>query len=93
VTAFQYATFGRLLPFPSLRFGWGLDAHWSAVAAREGWRIGVVDATPIGHGLRRIAAAYDRTDAIAESRSFLAGKPYVTATEAARTLVTHRSWT
>ncbi len=93
VTAFQNVTFGRLLPFPPLRFGWGLDAHWSAVAAQQGWRLGVVDATPIGHGLRRIATAYDRSDATAESRSFLAGRPHVTATEAGQTLVTHRSWT
>lgn len=92
VTAFQSVTFELLLPFPGLRFGWGLDAHWSAVAAQQNWKIGVVDATPIRHGLRRIASAYDRSDAIAESRSFLAGKPYVTATEARRTLVTHRSW-
>ena len=26
--------------------GWGLDAHWGAVAAERGWPIGVVDATP-----------------------------------------------
>ena len=49
-----------LLPFPPLRFGWGLDQHWSALALEHGWRIGVVDATPIRHGLRRIAASYDR---------------------------------
>jgi hypothetical protein len=92
VTAFQAVTFDVLLPFPPLRAGWGLDAYWAALAREHGWRIGIVDATPIRHHLRRIAAFYDREGAIMEGREFLAGKPYVTASEAHRTLVTHRSW-
>jgi hypothetical protein len=92
VFAFQSKTFAALLPFPPLRIGWGLDAHWSAVVRANGWRLGVIDATPVRHGLRRIASAYDRTEAIDEARQFLAGRPYVKATEAQRTLVTHRSW-
>jgi GT2 family glycosyltransferase len=92
VFAFQAATFGTLLPFPPLRVGWGLDAHWSAVAREHGWKLGVIDATPVGHGLRPIAASYDRTGAIEEGRSFLAGRPYTRAAEARRTLVVHRSW-
>ena len=75
-----------------LRYGWGLDAHWSAVARDHGWRIGVVDATPIRHGLRLIASSYDRSDALAEARAFLADRPYTPAAEAQRTLVTHHSW-
>jgi hypothetical protein len=92
VVAFHHVTFEALLPFPALRFGWGLDLHWSAIAAHLGWRIGVVDATPIRHGLRLIATSYDRADAVAEAREFLAGRPYTTATNARRTFVTHRSW-
>ena len=92
VTAFARPTFEVLLPFPPLRAGWGLDAHWSAVAAQRKWRIGIIDATPIEHRLRPVAAAYDRTDAIAEARAFLAGKPYTSASEAARTLVPHTTW-
>ena len=34
VTAFHRDSFDVLLPFPDLRMGWGLDAHWAAVAAR-----------------------------------------------------------
>jgi hypothetical protein len=90
VFAFHATTFGALLPFPELRIGWGLDAHWSAIARSCGWRLGVIDATPVRHGLRRIASAYDRTAAVEEARRFLADRPYVTADEAARTLVTHR---
>jgi hypothetical protein len=92
LVAFHADTFAALLPFPPLRIGWGLDAHWAAIAGERGWRLGIVDATPIQHGVRRIAAAYDRADAIAEGRRFLADKPYVTAADAQRTLATHRSW-
>jgi hypothetical protein len=93
LAAFHRDTFELLLPFPPLRAGWGLDAHWSALVRDRGWRLGVVDATPIGHRLRLIAASYDRSAAIAEGREFLAGKRYVPAEEAQRTLVAHRTWT
>jgi hypothetical protein len=92
VVAFSAATFDVLLPFPPLRIGWGLDAHWSAVAQQHHWPIGVIDATPIRHGLRRIASSYDRCAAVAEAREFLAERPYTTAREAQRTLAAHRSW-
>ena len=92
VVAFHHVTFEALLPFPPLRFGWGLDQHWSALALQYGWRIGVVDATPIRHGLRRIAASYGHDEAMAEARRFLDGRPYTAAADAQRTLVMHRSW-
>jgi hypothetical protein len=89
--AFHAEAFDALLPFPALRAGWGLDAHWAAVARDHGWPLGIVDATPIRHGVRRTAAAYDRDEAIAEARRFLKDKPYVKAVEAQRTLATHRT--
>ena len=93
VLALHRVTFDLLLPFPELRAGWGLDLHWSAVAREQGWKQGVVDATPITHGTREIASTYDRSDALAEARQFLSGRPYTSAREAQRTLVTHRTWT
>ncbi len=93
VVAFHSSTFDTLMPFPELRSGWGLDAHWGAIAKQNGWRIGIVDATPITHGFRKVAASYDRQAAIDEGRRFLSERPYVKAPEAQRTLVTHRSWT
>jgi hypothetical protein len=92
VSAFHRSTFDTLLPFPQLKAGWGLDSHWAALARERGWRIGVVDATPIRHVVRPIADSYRREDALAEGRAFLAGRPYVTAAEAQRTLATHAGW-
>jgi len=90
VTAFAPVTFDTLLPFPAgLQMGWGLDAHWSAIAAEHGWPIGIVDATPVGHTLRPAAATYPREEALAEARGFLDGRPYVTRDEV-RTLKVHR---
>ncbi|HEU4974725.1 MAG TPA: glycosyltransferase [Baekduia sp.] len=89
LTAFSREAAAVLLPFPRLRMGWGLDAHWSAVAAARGWRIGVVDATPIAHTLRPAAEGYPREAAAAEGRRFLDGRPYVRRDEV-RTLAAHR---
>jgi len=93
LVALNAATFDELLPFPPLRAGWGLDAHWAALAREHDWPLGIVDATPIRHGIRRIAASYDRDEAIAEGRRFLSGRPYLNAADSQRTLAIHRKWT
>jgi hypothetical protein len=92
VTAFARATFPTLLPFPELRMGWGLDAHWAALARACGWSCGVVDAVSIRHRAAPAADAYSRQAALAEARAFLAEQPYLGAREAGRTLTTHRRW-
>jgi GT2 family glycosyltransferase len=90
ITAFDREAAATLLPFPkSLKMGWGLDAHWSAVAQERDWRIGIVDATPIGHTIRPAADGYPRETAAAEARRFLDGRAYVPR-DAVRTLRTHR---
>jgi len=88
LTAFARDTFARLIPFPELQMGWGLDAHWSAIAREQGWPIGVVDATPILH-TQPAAGGYGRDEAIAEAREFLRDRPYVTRDEV-RTVAVHR---
>jgi hypothetical protein len=92
VTAFASVTFATLLPFPELRMGWGLDAHWAALAAEHGWRCGVADAVAIRHRVAPAAEAYSRAAAVAEAREFLAQRPYLAAAEAKRTVSTHRRW-
>jgi GT2 family glycosyltransferase len=92
LSALRAVTFDELLPFPPLRAGWGLDLHWSALARDHGWRQGVIDATPMRHGLRQIATSYSRDAAVAEARTFLAERRYVPAAAANRTLASHRRW-
>ncbi|MDP9346798.1 MAG: hypothetical protein M3P44_14010, partial [Actinomycetota bacterium] len=89
LTAFARPAFDALLPFPAeLPMGWGLDVHWSAIARERGWRIGIVDATPIAHTQRPAGDAYARDEAVAEARAFLATRPYVSRDEV-RTLAVH----
>jgi GT2 family glycosyltransferase len=83
-------TFETLLPFPDLRMGWGLDAHWAAIARDRGWRLGIIDATPIAHRARPAGNAYSREQALTEARAFLADHNYLPASESQRTLAVHR---
>ncbi|MGA8354230.1 MAG: glycosyltransferase [Solirubrobacteraceae bacterium] len=92
LSAFADSTFATLLPFPPLRMGWGLDAHWAAIARQHGWRCGVIDAVPIKHRIAPAASTYSRQQTIAEARAFLAQHPYLPAHEAQRTLAVHRRW-
>ena len=81
LTAFAAPVFDTLLPFADLRMGWGLDAHWGALARERGWRAGIVDATPILH-TAPVGGGYGREAAVAEAHAFLADRPYVTRTQA-----------
>lgn len=90
VTGFARRAAGELLPFPELRFGWGLDLHWAAVAAERGWRLGVVDATPVRHEDSPVAAAYSGDEARAEAAGFLADRAHLPASRAGDVLATHR---
>jgi hypothetical protein len=90
VTVFSRRAAVELTPFPELRFGWGLDNHWGALARERGWRLGVVDSLPVRHEAQRVATTYTHAEAIEEGRRFLAGKPYVRTEEAQRTLATYR---
>jgi GT2 family glycosyltransferase len=92
VTAFARSTFATLLPFPDLRMGWGLDLHWAALARERDWRCGVIDAVAIRHRAAPTAGAYSREQALSEARAFLESRPYLNASEAQQTLVTHRRW-
>jgi hypothetical protein len=90
VTAFGRAAAAELLPFPELRYGWGLDLHWAAVAAERGWRLGVVDALPVRHEFGVVAAAYPREDAVDEAARFLSGRAYLPSDRAGDVLAVHR---
>src|SRR3954469_8192167 len=79
VTVFSRTAASKLLPFPKLEMGWGLDLHWGAVAEEQGWKLGVIDALPVRHEARRVGGAYSPADASAEAQRFLTGKPYIQA--------------
>jgi hypothetical protein len=90
VTAFSRRAAAELLPFPELRYGWGLDLHWAAIAGQRGWRLGVVDALPVRHESSLVGAAYSREDAEAEAARFLADRAYLASARAGEVLAVHR---
>jgi hypothetical protein len=90
LTAFGRRAAAGLLPFPELRFGWGLDLHWAALAADAGWRLGVVDATPVRHESATVGSAYPRAEAEAEAAEFLASRPHLPASRAGEVVAAHR---
>ena len=90
VSAFSRRAAAELLPFPELRYGWGLDLHWAAIAGQRGWRLGVVDALPVRHESSLVGAAYSREDAEAEAARFLADRPYLASARAGEVLAVHR---
>ena len=90
VTTFRREPAAVLLPFPELRFGWGLDLHWAALALERGWRLGVVDAVPVRHEARTVAAGYPRREAEEEAARFLSERSYLSSARAGDTLAVHR---
>jgi hypothetical protein len=90
LTAFSRRCAAELTPFPELRFGWGLDNHWGAVALERGWNLGVIDALPVRHEWQQVATTYRHAEAIEEARRLLADRPYLTTEQAQRTLATIR---
>jgi hypothetical protein len=90
VTAFSRRAAAELVPFPELRYGWGLDLHWAAVAEEHGWRLGVVDALAVRHEAALVGTAYSRADAEAEAAGFLAERPYLPSSRAGDVLAVHR---
>lgn len=89
VTAFRADATAKLFPFPALRYGWGLDVHWSALAGENGWKLGVVDALPVRHDRAPVATTYSREAAVAEAREFLRDRAYLPADAAQQTVAVH----
>lgn len=70
LVGFHRTTFESLLPFPDLRWAWGMDVYWSALACAIGWDIGIIDGVAIRHK-RRIGRSYGQVLAIEQARAFL----------------------
>jgi hypothetical protein len=90
VTLFRREAAAELLPFPPLRYGWGLDLAWAATALQNGWRLGIADALAARHEAGTVGSAYSSDAAIEEAREFLSDRPYLSSAAAQETLVTHR---
>lgn len=89
VTAFGGRAAEALIPFPSLRYGWGLELRWAALAEERGWRLGIADAVPVRHELHPVATTYGHAAALAEAQEFLSERSYLPSSEVGRTLAAY----
>jgi hypothetical protein len=72
-----------LLPFDERStMGWGLDFVWPARIEKAGLRMGIIDAVPVAHRLRKPTSGYHRAGALHEMARTLAGEPHLDASEA-----------
>ena len=67
-----------LLPFgDDCGMGWGLDFIWPDIIERAGLRMGIIDAVPVAHRLRRPVTGYDHDDASRVMFQLLAAHPHL----------------
>jgi hypothetical protein len=57
--------------------GWGLDFVWPVIMEKAGMRLGIVDATPIAHRMRRQVTGYNYDDAARGMSEVLATSHYL----------------
>jgi hypothetical protein len=72
-----------LVPFDETSpMGWGYDFVWPLTLEEAGLRLGIVDATPIAHNLRKPVAFYDDREAAAAMKAYLARRWHLSPRDA-----------
>jgi hypothetical protein len=67
-----------LLPFgDDCGMGWGLDFIWPGIIEGAGLRMGIIDAVPVAHRLRRPVTGYDHNSASQDMFQRLAAHPHL----------------
>jgi hypothetical protein len=75
--------FDYFLPFDeSSPMGWGNDFVWPILAEKYSLRMGIVDAVPVAHNLRKPVAYYDRGTSANDMRRYLAERPHLSKKDA-----------
>jgi len=79
--------FSVILPFDqSSGMGWGYDFVWPCLIEKILLRMGIIDATPVEHSLRKPVRNYNYEDARRAMENFLSMNPHLTKGEAFRIL-------
>jgi len=75
--------FPLIFPFDEASpMGWGYDFVWPEVMGSAGLRMGIVDAVPIAHALRKPVLYYQHEKAAKEMEDFLASRSHLSPDEA-----------
>lgn len=87
VTAIRRDAAQLILPVAAdCGMGWGLDYVWPRVMEDAGLRMGIVDATPIAHRMRRQVSGYGYDDAARGMSEVLAANRHLTRDQAFQVL-------
>jgi glycosyltransferase involved in cell wall biosynthesis len=79
VFSMHRAIFDLLLPFDvTSSMGWGYENVWSYLLQQRGLKMGIIDAVPVCHGLRKSVANYGWDQADAERTAYWARHPHLT---------------
>ncbi len=81
--SFHRTAFDHFLPFDETSpMGWGVDFVWPVWAERAGLRMGVIDAVPVAHSLRKPVAYYDYGISERAMAAYLANHPHLSKDDA-----------
>jgi hypothetical protein len=79
------AAYDLLLPFDlSSPMGWGYENVWSYRLGEQRMKMGIIDAVPVSHNLRKPVANYSWHTADAERQAYLASHPHLDLDECFR---------
>jgi hypothetical protein len=79
--------FSAIFPFDeSSSMGWGYDFVWPCLMEKLGLRMGIIDATPVEHSMRKPVKLYGYDEARNSAEMYLARNPYLTKEKAFRIL-------
>jgi hypothetical protein len=77
------SAFDLIFPFDNASpMGWGYDFVWPQIITNAGLKMGIIDAVPIAHSLRKSGLHYQLDKARGEMDAFLAHRPHVSPDEA-----------
>jgi hypothetical protein len=83
VLSLRRDAFAHLLPFEEdAPMGWGLDFVWPVQLESRGCRLGIVDAAPVKHALRKPVTTYDYGETNTEMSRFLGEREHLARDEA-----------
>ena len=75
--------FPLIFPFDDASpMGWGYDFFWPQIIGNAGLKMGIVDAVPIAHYLRKSVSYYQHEQASREMEEFLSRRPCLSPDEA-----------
>jgi hypothetical protein len=77
------AAYNYFLPFDEASpMGWGNDFVWPVLAEKHNLKMGIVDAAPVAHNLRKPVAYYNYGTNADAMRNYLAARPHLSRKDA-----------